>query len=141
MPPDSVGAPEDRESSAFVDLIGGQLEEWREGYVRLSLVLERHHTNPNGVMHGGVVTTLMDEVLGGVIASLRGMEVMYAAPHATVEMNASFLSGARPGDRIVVEGRVLRLGQRVAFGEAEARRGDELIAKGRMTFVILSRGG
>ncbi len=148
--PAEGGAAEERESSPFVDLIGGQVEEWGEGYVRMSLVLERHHTNPNGVMHGGVITTLMDEALGGAIASLRGIEVMYAAPHATVEMNASFLSGARPGDKIVVEGRVLRLGKRVAFGEAEAHRADgsadprpdgELIAKGRMTFVILSRGG
>ncbi len=56
-------------------------------------------------------------------------------------MNASFLLGARPGDKIVVEGRVLRLGKRVAFGEAEAHRDGELIAKGRMTFVILSRDG
>ncbi|MCH7577036.1 MAG: PaaI family thioesterase [Chloroflexi bacterium] len=142
------GAAEERKSSPFVELIGGQVEEWSEGYVRMSLVLERHHTNPNGVMHGGVITTLMDEVLGGAIASLRGIEVMYAAPHATVEMNASFLLGARPGDKIVVEGRVLRLGKRVAFGEAEAHRAGrsadarpdgELIAKGRMTFVILSR--
>jgi acyl-coenzyme A thioesterase PaaI-like protein len=65
---------------------------------------------------------------------------MFAAPHATVEMNASFLAGARPGDRIVVEARVLRLGRRVAFGEAEAHKGDdggELIARGRMTFVIM----
>ena len=144
------GAAEERESSPFVELIGGQVEQWGEGYVRMSLVLERHHTNPNGVMHGGVITTLMDEALGGAIASLRGIEVMNAAPHATVEMNASFLSGARPGDKIVVEGRVLRLGKRVAFGEAEAHRADrsadprpegELIAKGRMTFVMLSRGG
>ncbi len=139
MSADGVGAPEDRQSSPFVDLIGGQLEEWREGYVRLSLVLEPHHTNPHGVMHGGVVTTLMDEVLGSAIASLRGLEATYAAPHSTVDMNASFLAGARPGDRIVVEGRVLRLGKTIAFGEAEARRGDELIAKGRLTFAIRDR--
>jgi uncharacterized protein (TIGR00369 family) len=126
--------------SPFVALIGGQFEEWSQDCVRISLMLEPHHTNPSGVMHGGVVTTLMDEVLGGAIASVRGMEVMRAAPHATVEMNASFLAAARPGDRIVVEGRVLRLGKTVAFGEAEARRGDgELIAKGRLTFTIRNR--
>ncbi len=137
----SAGGGEERESSPFVALVGGQLEEWSEGYMRMSLLLEPHHTNPNGVMHGGVITTLMDEVLGGAIASLRGLEATYAAPHATVEMNASFLSGARPGDRIVVEGRVLRLGKSMAFGEAEAHRNGELIAKGRMTFAIPSRSG
>ena len=139
----------ERRRSPFSAHIGAEMEELRDGYARLSLVLEPHHTNPSGAMHGGVITTLRDEVLGGAIASLRGIEVMYAAPHATVEMNASFLLGARPGDKIVVEGRVLRLGKRVAFGEAEAHRAGrsaaarpdgELIAKGRMTFVILSQG-
>jgi acyl-coenzyme A thioesterase 13 len=120
--------------------IGAKMEEMSEGYVRVSIALEAHHMNPHGVMHGGVVTTLMDEVLGGAIASLRGMEVMRTAPHATVEMNASFLAAARPGDSVVVEGRVLRLGKSIAFGEAEAHRDDgELIAKGRLTFAIPNR--
>jgi len=130
---------EQGERSPFLDLIGGQVEEWREGYVRMALALMPHHTNPHGVMHGGVITSLMDEAVGGVIASVRGIDVMKAAPHATVEMNASFMAGARPGDEIVVEARVLRLGKTVAFAEAEARRRgeDELIAKGRFTFVIV----
>ena len=131
---------EELQSSAFVEHIGAKLEEMSEGYMRLSVLLQAHHTNPNGVMHGGVVTTLMDEALGGVIASVRGMEVMRSTPHSTVEMNASFLATARPGDRVVVEGRVLRLGKSIAFGEAEAHRGDgELIAKGRLTFAIRDR--
>jgi acyl-coenzyme A thioesterase PaaI-like protein len=92
---------------------------------------------------------MMDSALGAALSALRGEEAG-RSPHATVAMNASFLAAARPGDRIVVEGRVLRLGKSIAFGEAEAHRADrsadprpdgELIAKGRMTFVILSRGG
>jgi acyl-coenzyme A thioesterase 13 len=134
---------EERRGSEFVALIGGKVEEWREGYVRLGIVLEERHTNPNGVMHGGVVTTLMDEAMGAVIASVRGMDVMARAPHATVEMNVSFLSAARPGDHLVVEGRVLKVGRSVAFGEAEARRRGEdgLIAKGRFTFTIMRSEG
>jgi len=89
-----------------VNHIGGRLEEWREGYVRLGLTVEDRHTNPHGVMHGGVITTLMDEALGGVIASVRGMDAMWKAPHATVDMNVSFLSNARAGDEITVEGTV-----------------------------------
>ncbi len=129
-----------RRRSPFSAHIGVEMEELREGYARISLVLEPHHTNPNCVMHGGVITTMMDSAMGAALSSLRG-PVAGRSPHATVEMNASFLAGARPGDKIVVEGRVLRLGKSIAFGEAEARRGDELIAKGRLTFAIQRRNG
>jgi len=127
-----------RQQSPFVGLIGARQEEFGEGYVRLSLLLEERHTNPNGVMHGGVITTLMDEALGGVIASVRGMQAMQEAPHSTVEMNVSFMAAARPGDEIIVEGRLLKAGRSVAFGEAEARRRGEdgLVAKGRFVFLI-----
>lgn len=133
----------DFSQSPFVNFIGGRLEEWREGYVRLAITVDERHTNPHGVMHGGVVTTLMDEALGGVIASVRGMDEMWKAPHATVDMNVSFLSNARAGDEITVEGAVLKLGRSVAFGEAEARRarGNVLIAKGRFTFTIVRPAG
>lgn len=127
-------------SSPFTAFIGATLEELSDGHARLSLVLEPKHTNPHGVMHGGVVTTMMDSAMGAALGRLRG-EVVRDRPHATIEMNASFLAAARPGDEIVVEGRVLKLGRTVAFGEAEARRsGDgELIAKGRFTFAIPER--
>lgn len=130
--------------SPFAQMVGAKIEEWREGYVRLSLVLEEKHTNPNGVTHGGVLTTLMDEALGAVIASVRGVDVRgggQAAPHVTVEMNVSFLAGPRPGDDVVIEGRALKVGRSVAFGEAEVRRRGktDLIAKGRFTYVIQSQ--
>jgi uncharacterized protein (TIGR00369 family) len=140
----SVDEEEERRGqSPFVRLIGGRFEEWREGYVRLGLTVDERHTNPHGVMHGGVITTLMDEALGGVIASVRGIDEMRKAPHATVDMNVSFLSNARSSDEIIVEGAVLKLGRSVAFGEAEARRkrDNKLIAKGRFTFAIIQREG
>lgn len=126
--------------SPFSTLIGAHPEEAGEGYARMSLVLEEKHANPNGVVHGGVLTSLMDEVCGWAVMTVRGIEAMVRAPHATVDMNVSFLSGARPGDKIVVEGRALRVGRSVAFAEAEVRRGeDTLIAKGRFTFVIQAK--
>jgi acyl-coenzyme A thioesterase 13 len=124
----------------FTAFMGAEMEELREGYARLALVLREHHTNPNGVMHGGVITTLMDSALGASLGVLRGEEAR-RNPHATVDMNAGFLAAARPGDRIVVEGRVIHMGRSIAFGEAEARRDDgALIAKGRLTFAISNRG-
>jgi len=128
---------EQRQQSRFLDLIGARLDEMNEEYARISLLLEERHTNPNGVMHGGVIATLMDEAVGAVVASVRGMDVMREAPHSTVDMNVSFLSAARAGDEIVVEARALKVGRSVAFAEAEAKRGDGVVvAKGRFTFVI-----
>jgi acyl-coenzyme A thioesterase 13 len=122
-----------------MDLIGGELDAWEEGRVVMSIKLEDRHMNPGGVVHGGVLTTLMDEATAHTIATVRGLE----APLATVDMNVSFLSGARPGDELQCEARALRVGSVVAFAEAEVRRRgrDDVVAKGRFTYVILrSRG-
>jgi len=125
--------------SPFVEYIGARREEMGEGFARLSITIGPQHTNPNGVMHGGVVTAMMDSAIGGALGALRGGDARQR-PHATIEMNTSFLAAARPGDEVVVEGRVIQLGRTVAFAEAEARRrGDgALIARGRLTFAIAS---
>jgi uncharacterized protein (TIGR00369 family) len=123
--------------SAFLTLIGAVTEEKSAEVFRLRLHLEERHTNPNGVMHGGVITSLMDEATGGVIAYARGVEVMQTAPHSTVDMNVSFVSSARAGDDLIVEGRPIKIGRSVAFAEAEVRRGDgTIVGKGRFTYVI-----
>jgi len=122
-----------------MDLIGGKLDAWEEGRVVMSIKLEDRHMNPGGVVHGGVLTTLMDEATAHTIATVRGLE----APLATVDMNVSFLSGARSGEELQCEARTLRVGSAVAFAEAEVRRRgrDDLVAKGRFTYMILGPRG
>lgn len=125
--------------SAFLQQIGAEVEEWREGYVRISLRVEERHMNLYGGMHGGVATAIMDEVTGQAIVSVRGIEIMQTAPHSTVEMSVSFLGGVFVGDDLVFEGRVIRVGRSVAFAEADVRkRGEEkLVASGKFTYVIM----
>ncbi len=68
---------------------------------------------------------------------------MAEAPHVTVDMNASFLSAARPGDELQCEARAVRVGRTVAFAEAEvSRRGrGDVVAKGHFTYVIAGSRG
>lgn len=130
--------PADPQVSPFIALVGAVVEESREGYARLSLKLEHKHTNPNLVMHGGVVTTLLDETLAIAVAVTRGVDTVREQPHTAIEMNTSFLAAAREGNELVVEGHLLKSGRTVFFGEAEARRKADgaLVAKGRVTFVV-----
>lgn len=128
-------------TSGIMQMLGGRIDSFGEGVSVMSLTLEEKHMNPNGVVHGGVLTTLMDEATGHAIVTIRGLELMAEAPHATVDMSVSFLSGARVGEELVCEATTLRLGRSVAFAEAEVRRKDsgDLIAKGRFTYAILAK--
>ena len=133
--------PSEAPISPMMQMLGGRIDSFEEGVSVMSLTLEEKHMNPNGVVHGGVLTTLMDEATGHAIVTIRGLEVMAEAPHVTVDMSVSFLSGARLGDELVCEARTLRLGRSVAFAEAEIRRrgSDDLVAKGTFTYAILPK--
>ena len=133
--------PSELPTSGIMQMLGGRIDSIGEGVCVMSLSLEEKHMNPNGVVHGGVLTTLLDEATGHAIVTIRGLEVMAEAPHVTLDMSVSFLSGARVGDELVCEGRILRLGRSVAFAEAEVRRrgSDDLVAKGTFTYAIHAR--
>lgn len=122
----------------FTAFIGGMSEEIREGYARLTVQTGPEHVDRLGRVHSGVLTSLMDSVVGVSLGQLRGEEERRARPHATIEMSTSFYAWAAPGDEIVAEGSVTHLAETVAFGEVEARRGSdsELLAKARLTFAI-----
>ncbi len=133
--------PAEAPTSGIMKMLGGKIESFEEGSSVMSLTLEEKHMNPNGVVHGGVITTLMDEATGHAIVTIRGLEAMAETPHATIDMSVSFLSGARVGDELVCEATTLRLGRAIAFAEAEVRRrgSDDLVAKGRFTYAILAK--
>ena len=70
-----------------------------------------------GIVHGGLLCTLLDTAAGCAVHSL----LPAGAGFASIELKVSFLAPLRAGDRTEVRGRVLRIGGRVAFAEAHAR--------------------
>lgn len=130
--------PEERPRAPFLEFVGAQVEERREGYVRIALTVEARHLNPHGVMHGGVAMTLMDSAAASALSSLRGQAEVR---QASVDMHVAFLAAARVGDELVAEGKILKRGRSIAFAETELRRksDNELIATGRVTFAISLR--
>jgi uncharacterized protein (TIGR00369 family) len=48
----------------FNVLLGYRLAEWRDDFARLELALEPKHLNRSGVVHGGVLATMLDVTLG-----------------------------------------------------------------------------
>ena len=133
--------PAEAPTSGIMLMLRGTIDSFEEGSSVMSLTLEEKHMNPNGVVHGGVITTLMDEATGYAIVTIRGLDATEETPHATVDMSVSFLSAARVGDELICEARTLRIGRAVAFAEAVVRRRgtDDLVAKGAFTYAILAK--
>lgn len=84
--------------------------------------MARRHSNPLGVVHGGVLMTLADQVLGLTVHRATGLE-----PSATVSLNCDFVEGARPGDLIEGEAEVTRVTRSLVFAQGRLRCGDRLI--------------
>lgn len=94
-----------------------------EGRTRLRLRSQPFHGNNLGIVHGGVICTLLDIAMGTAARTAIGSPVM------TLDMQASFLS---PGRGVLIgEGRVVRAGRSIVFCEAEVREeaDGELVAK------------
>ena len=83
--------PEKLPLGKLMGLMGGEIDSWEEGRVVMSLRLDDRHMNPGGMLHGGIVTTLMDEATGHAIVTVRGLEVMAEAPAVTVARTVRFL--------------------------------------------------
>jgi uncharacterized protein (TIGR00369 family) len=73
--------------------------------------------NPIGVVHGGLVCTLLDTVAGCAVHSTLPADVGYTS----VEIKISYLRPVRAGVELIAHGWVTKPGRRVAFAEADVR--------------------
>lgn len=107
-----------------------------DGRAQLEIVVAGDTVNPAGVFHGGVAYCLCDMACYAALLSvLKGDE--NAVTH---DIHVSMLRGARIGDRVRFSARVLKRGRNVAFMEAEAHCGDQLMARATVTKSILGTG-
>lgn len=92
-----------------------------EGYVRGFRVLERH-CNRGGRLHGGMLTTFADMVLGSAATRATG------TPNVTVRLIVDFITPARRGAWVEGQARIVRAGRSLVFVEGELRVGHRDIA-------------
>ena len=116
----------------FVDHLGMTLEHFDGGESTLQLLPRPEHRNSHGVVHGGVVMTLLDVALATAARSVDpGMGVV------TIEMKTSFVRPA-PADEahaLVGHGKLLHRTRSMAFVEGSVFGADgQLCAHATGTF-------
>jgi len=108
------------------------------GWVRLRLAVRDELGNAAGApVHGGVYGALVDTAVGGALSTLHEASEG-GVGQTTLDLNVSFMGGASEGD-IVAEGRILKRGRTIAFGEARiSDPAGRLLAVGRATYMIVA---
>jgi uncharacterized protein (TIGR00369 family) len=92
--------------------------EVERGTVTFSCAPDESHLNPIGVVHGGLVCTLLDSALGCATHTTLPAGTGYTS----IEIKVSYLRPVKPGGGpLTCVGRVTKPGSRVAFAEGEVR--------------------
>lgn len=117
-------------------LLDAVLETAADGRVRLAAPPLARFRNINGTMHGGWISTLLDEAAGMAVLSTLDRGETYA----TLNLAVSFLRAAGTGEaRFTIEGWVVRRGGRVATSEARLVRGDGKPCASAVATCLISR--
>jgi len=124
--------PEDPGVGPFADLLGLRRSTMEDGRCRFGATVRPEHMNPHGVVHGGVVYTLVDYAMGGAVTSRLGP----GERCATLEIKINYLAPVSEG-HLAAEAWVVARTARVAVLEARVQAdGDRLVALATGSFYI-----
>ncbi len=106
-------------------------EETQIGTLRFETV--QAFANPVGGVQGGFLAAMLDDVCGMTCFAASGR------PFSTGHMSVDFAHGAKPGDILIGEGSILRMGKRQAIADGVLRRESDgkLIARATCHQVFL----
>src|ERR1700690_1062909 len=80
------------------------------------------HQGYEGIVHGGILSTLLDEAMAKLTVSL-------GIPSVTAEMKVTFKAPTAPGEELFISGRLLQETRKLIQAEAKIERGPVLIAE------------
>jgi uncharacterized protein (TIGR00369 family) len=127
------------EANLYWRYLGVSVVDAKAGWIRLRLPVREEITNAAGApVHGGVYSALVDMAVGGALGTLHEASEG-GVGQTTLDLNVSFLGGVRAGE-IFAEGRILRAGRTIAFGEATiSDAAGAALAVGRATYMIIAK--
>jgi len=109
----------DIEDTGCQNLIGYHARmDMTDATCRVTLDLKPQHMNRNGVLHGGVVATLLDAVCGNTASGY--FDLAEHAPVVTVSLNISFVAAVQ-GGQLVAMAQAVGGGRSLTYVNGELR--------------------
>jgi len=84
----------------------------------------QEHEGWQGIVHGGIVATLLDEAMVKLAAHL-------GIPAVSAEITVKFRAPAAPGEELVISGRIVKEANRLIEAEATVSKGLIVVAEAK----------
>jgi uncharacterized protein (TIGR00369 family) len=119
-------------SDGYPALIGPFLTRREDGGRRYGFVAEARHINLGGVVHGGMLMSFADDVLGMTVWEAAGRK-----PCTTVQLNTQFIAPVKRGEFVEGRAEVMRATRTVVFVRGMLTVGDRTIVHADGVWKIL----
>jgi len=116
----------------FLEHTGATLKRAELGEAEVELHVQPHHLQHLGFVHGGVISTLMDNT--GWYAAVSNLDEGYTA--VTMEIKINYLKPAS-GKHLLASAAVKRQGRKTAFVTIELHDEGKLVAFATGTYAIM----
>jgi len=109
-----VGKPFSESPSPFAKWLNGTVVSVDENSVEFQFEVRKEMTNPVGMLHGGVISGMIDDCMG-VTFFILGLEYFYP----TINLNVEFFSSVKEGETVTVQTKVVKKGRTIINLKAE----------------------
>ena len=116
----------------FLEHMGAELKSYKKGEAEVELHTQEYHHQHMGFIHGGVISTLLDNT--GWYAVVSNLEDEFTA--VTMEIKINYLKPAS-GKYLIATGKVKRQGRKTSFVIIELHDENRLVAYATGTYAIL----
>lgn len=118
----------------FTGLIGPFWSRREDGVLAFGLIIGDGHLNPSGVVHGGLLTTMLDQVVSTVAWEAAGRLLC-----VTVQLDIQFLAPVDTGVFLEARGEIVRQTRELIFARGELAISTAKAATGSAVLKILRR--
>lgn len=108
-----------------------------QGQLSFQYTVRKEMTNPMGTLHGGVTSSIVDDIIGATIFSFNE-DCFYT----TVNLVVDYFASAREGDIIIADTQIIKKGKQMINAQCEIWNAEKtrLVAKGYSNLLKISSG-
>ncbi|MGF6768244.1 uncharacterized protein (TIGR00369 family) [Paraburkholderia sp. GAS199] len=119
----------------FTGLVGPLWSRTHDDMLSFGVLMGEQHLNPAGVVHGGMLTTLLDQVL-----STAAWQVNGRLPCVTIQFDSQFLSAVKAGDFVEARAEIIKTTRELVFTRGELLVLNSRVATGSAVLKVLRPG-